>query len=352
MTTASYVSDEMKAMHEEAEAAGLLFLNEMGADPGLDHMGAMKAIDEIRNEGGKLLSFRSYAGALVAPRCNDNPWGYKFTWAPKNVICAGQGGAARYIRDGQLRYLPYHRLFGVLDSVEVDCGYGKLDAYANRDSLPYREKYGLTGIPTLVRGTLRVPGFCQSWYILVQLGLTEDSYRIPHANNLSYADWIRSYLPAGSDPDLRKAVADFAGYDSKSEYIERLAWAGLFSDKIIHLENPTPAEILLDLFLGKWDFNEEDIDIFIMADLFVYTLNGKRYQRRSTLAVEGLDHQHTAISRTVGLPAGIGFKLLLTDKIKRRGVHIPVTPDIYLPILQELEGMGIAFEEKVELLED
>ena len=350
LVTASYVSDEMKALDEDAKAAGLLFLNEMGADPGLDHMGAMRVIDDIRDKGGKLLSFRSYAGALVAPRCNDNPWGYKFTWAPKNVICAGQGGAARYIRDGQLRYIPYHRLFSIVDEVEVGGEYGVLDAYANRDSLPYREKYGLEGIPTLVRGTLRVPGFCQSWNILVQIGITEDNYRIPHSNELSYADWLRAYLPANSSHDIRQAVADFTGLDVGSAEIERLVWAGLFSDKKIEKANASPAEILLDLFMEKWKFQQNDIDIFILSDLFIYELNGQTIRQSSTLSVEGLDHQHTAISRTVGLPSGIGFKLLLNDEIKARGVQIPVTKEIYGPVLDELETMGISFVEKIEEL--
>lgn len=347
LITASYVSDEMRALDQEAKDADLLFLNEMGADPGLDHMGAMSVIDNIRKKGGNITSFRSYAGALVAPRCNDNPWGYKFTWAPKNVICAGQGGAARYIRDGQLRYIPYHRLFGIVDQVEVGGGYGSLDAYANRDSLPYRGKYGLEGIPTLIRGTLRVPGFCQAWHILVQLGLTEDNYRIPYSSSLSYSDWLRSYLPASSHPDLRQAVADFAGLDISSKELDRLEWTGLFSSNKIPKENASPADILLDLFLDKWKFEEDDIDIFILADLFTYELNGKTFKHTSTLSVEGLDHNHTAISRTVGLPAGIGFKLLLTGKITKRGVRIPVTEDIYGPILEELATLGIAFEEKV-----
>ncbi|MEZ4687415.1 MAG: saccharopine dehydrogenase C-terminal domain-containing protein [Bacteroidia bacterium] len=350
LVTASYVSDEMKEMDEEAKAAGLLFLNEMGADPGLDHMGAMRVIDGIRDKGGKLLSFRSYAGALVAPRCNDNPWGYKFTWAPKNVICAGQGGAARYIRDGQLRYIPYHRLFSIVDEVEVGGEYGVLDAYANRDSLPYREKYGLEGIPTLVRGTLRVPGFCQSWNILVQLGITEDNYRIPQSDQLSYADWLRAYLPANSSDDIRQAVADFTGQPADSPDIARLEWAGLFSHEKIAKANASPADILLDLFLGKWRFEQKDIDMFILSDLFIYELDGKTWRQSSTLSVEGLNHQHTAISRTVGLPSGIGLKQLLTGQIKARGVQIPVTREIYAPVLNELEGMGIAFEEKIEMV--
>ncbi|MFK7968743.1 MAG: saccharopine dehydrogenase C-terminal domain-containing protein [Bacteroidia bacterium] len=351
MITASYVSDEIKALHEEAEAAGLLFLNEMGADPGLDHMSAMRTIDKIHAKGGTIISFRSYAGALVTARSNDNPWGYKFTWAPKNVICAGQGGAARYIRDGQLRYIPYHRLFGIVDDVKVGGEYGTLEAYANRDSLPYRSKYGLENIPTLIRGTLRVPGFCATWLILVQIGLTEDNYRIPHSNTLSYADWMRSYLPAKSHPDLRQAVADFAGLTVDSPEIGRLEWAGLFSDDIIECDNASPAEILLDLFLKKWKFEEKDTDIFILSDLFQYELDGKRYRYSSTLSAEGLDHQHTAISRTVGLPAGIGLKLLLTGKLKRRGVRIPVTADLYEPILNELSTLGISFEESIEELD-
>lgn len=344
LITASYVSPEMEALDAQAKAKGLLFLNEVGADPGIDHMGAMQEIDEIHAKGGVIQAFRSYAGALVAPQCNTNPWGYKFTWAPMNVVTAGQGGAARYIRDNQLRYLPSHRLFSVLDDVEVGGGYGTLEAYANRDSLPYREKYGLTGIPTLIRGTLRVPGYCAAWNILVQLGLTDNRYKIPGSENLTYRQWVACYLPQRFADDPEAGICSYFSLPHDGEIMHKLRWLDLFSDRPITCENASPANILLDLLLEKWAFEPTDIDLFVMSDIFQYTLDGKLYQRKSILSVEGLDQDHTAISRTVGLPSGIAMKLLLTGKLTARGVRIPVKQDVYEPILAELSTIGIAFE--------
>jgi saccharopine dehydrogenase (NADP+, L-glutamate forming) len=345
MVTASYITKEMKALDEEAKEAGLILLNEMGADPGLDHMSAMQQIDAIKAKGGKIISFKSYTGALIAPRSNDNPWGYKFTWAPMNVILAGQGGTARYVRDNKFRYLPYHRLFSITDTVAVPGAYGELEAYANRDSLPYRAKYNLEEVPTLIRGTLRVKGYCEAWNALVQLGLTDHSYKIERANESTYAEWLNAYLPYKRDPNLEVATAQFLDTELFSPLMERLRYLGLFSDQKIPLEKASPAEILLDLLSKKWVFKTSDTDLLVMVHEFGYELNGKTYLHKTGLAYEGLDHEHTAISRTVGLPAGIAIKLILEGVIQTPGAYIPVREEVYAPVLAELDEIGIHFEE-------
>lgn len=351
MVTASYLSEEMKSLDEEARKANLILLNEIGADPGLDHMSAMQQIDAIKAKGGKIISFKSYAGALIAARCNDNPWGYKFTWAPMNVVLAGQGGTARYIRDNKFRYLPYHRLFSITDTVAVPGAYGELEAYANRDSLPYRAKYGLEEVPTLIRGTLRVKGYCAAWHALVQLGLTDHGYKIERANKNSYAEWLSAYLPYKRDPDLEQATADFLGVEGDSPLMDRLRYLEIFSDQNIPLETASPAEILLDLLSKKWVFRPEDKDLLVMVHEFAFHLKGKTYLRKTGLAYEGKNHEHTAISQTVGLPAGIAVKLILEHVITTPGVHIPVSKEIYEPVLAELDAMGIHFEEVEEEVE-
>lgn len=351
MVTASYLSDEMKALDEDAKEAGLILLNEMGVDPGLDHMSAMQQIDAIKAKGGNIFSFKSYTGALIAPRCNDNLWGYKFTWAPMNVILAGQGGTARYVRDNKYRYLPYSRLYSVTDTVAVPGAYGELEAYANRDSLPYRAKYGLEEVPTLIRGTLRVKGFCEAWHALVRLGLTDNGYKIEHADKYTYAEWLSAYLPYRRDENIEVATATFIGTEVDSPIMDRLRYVGLFSTENIPLSEASPAEILLDLLSKRWVFQPDDTDLLVMVHEFAYSLNGKSFLRKTGLAYEGMDHEHTAISQTVGFPAGIAIKLILEKVITTPGVHIPVGKEIYEPVMAELDELGIHFEEVEEEIE-
>lgn len=346
LVTASYLTPELEEMNEAVKEKGLVFLNEMGADPGIDHMSAMRSIDEIRAKGGKLEAFKSYCGALIAPEDNDNPWGYKFTWSPMNLIVAGQG-TARYIKEGKLKYIPYHRLFSTTENISVP-GHGDFEAYANRDSLGYRERYGLLDLPTMYRATLRMPGFCEAWHALVKLGITDHSYRLPDADKLTYREWISAYVPQVMEKGLEKALEDYLGTNPDSELMYRLKWAGLLSDRKITRKNGTPAEILLDLFMDKFALGKEDKDMLVMVDYFEYSLGGKRYSRTSSMVTKGLDPLHTAISRTVGLPAAMGVKLILQDKITSEGVMIPVKREIYDPVLNELENYGISFVEREE----
>lgn len=345
LVTASYVSPALRELDQQVADKGLIFLGEMGADPGIDHMGAMKNIDEIRNKGGKLLAYKSYCGALVAPESNDNPWGYKFTWNPMNIVIAGQG-TAQFIENDKLHYIPYHRLFSSTEEVKIP-QYGTFEAYANRDSLAYRTAYGLDNIPTLYRATLRLPGFCPGWDAFVKLGLTDNSYQIPQTDQLTYREWIAAYLPPnGNDLSLESRLAQYLNISEDGEDMKRLKWTGLLSDRKISRTTASPAELLLDLLEEKLEFQADDVDMLVMYDHFRYEYEGNICERNSYMVTKGLDPLHTAISRTVGLPAAIGVKLILQDQIKARGVMIPTIPEIYNPVLEELESFGIQFTEQ------
>ena len=341
VVTASYASQEMIDMHEAARAKGLIFLNELGADPGIDHMSGMRSLDVIRAKGGEPTSFESYCGSLMAPESNDNPWGYKFTWSPMNVILAGSTGAC-YYEDSLLRCVPYHRLFQNPKRIEVP-GFRVFEAYENRDSVTFRNKYGVDDIPTFIRATLRYPGFCEAWNLLIQLGLTADNYPIEGSEEMTYRQWVSSYLPK-PEFELEEALAEHLGVEKGGPLHQKLLWTGMLSDRRISRVNGTPAEILLDLLLDKLKFKQEDIDMLVFFERIQYRLEGEDYEHVSHLVTRGLDQKHTAISRTVGLPAAIGAKLILNGEIKSRGVLYPWTREVYEPVMNELEEFGIAYK--------
>lgn len=348
LVTASYVSAEMAALDAEAKAKGLIFLNEIGADPGIDHMSLMRGIDAIKAKGGKITDLRSYCGSLIAPESNDNPWGYKFTWSPMNVIVAGQG-AACWLSNGKRAYIPYNRLFSMIDPIRIE-GFGDFDAYANRDSFSYKDTYNIPEVQSLLRGTLRMNGFCEGWNALIRLGLTANDYKISQADTLTYKAWVAGYVPDTGN-STEESVAAFLQTEKDSALMQRLIATGMFSDEKITRETATPAEILYDLLMSRWVFREEDKDMLVMADKLVYEWNGKKYEKTATMGLIGKDFHHTAISQTVGLPAAMGVKLILQNKVEGRGVLLPITPDIYHPILDELTTYGIVFKENtVEVL--
>lgn len=343
LVTASYVSDKMKSLDADARAKGVILLNEIGLDPGIDHMSAMQIIDDIRSKGGVMNAFYSYCGGLVAPESNDNPWGYKFSWNPRNVILAGQG-TAQYIRDGKYRYLPYQRLFSEAKSITVD-GHGKFDAYANRDSLSYRAVYGLENIPTMLRGTLRHNGFCEAWNVFVQLGITDDTWKLEDAANMTYAELVAALLPEGKGT-LRERLATLAG--ATGSVMDMVEWTGVLSDAKIGMSNATPAQALQKLLEEKWKLKSGDKDMVVMQHIFEYTLDGKQQKITSSLVVKGDDEVHTAMAKTVGLPAAIAIKMILTGKYSGSGVTVPVKKELYEPVLNELNEHGIVFRETHE----
>jgi saccharopine dehydrogenase (NADP+, L-glutamate forming) len=340
VVTASYASQEMMDMHEEAKEKGLTFLNELGADPGIDHMNGMRSIDKIRKKGGELLAFTSYCGSLVAPESNDNPWGYKFTWSPMNVILAGSTGAC-YYKKGNFRCIPYNRLFTNPKVIGIP-DFREFEAYENRDSVTYRKKYKLNDIPTFIRATLRYPGFCEAWNMLIQLGLTANNYQIEGSENMTYRQWIASYLSV-DDASLENALADILHIERGGELHNQLLWTELLSDRRIKRVNGTPAELLLDLLLEKLKFKQGDTDMLVFYERMEYKLKGELFEHVSYLVTKGIDHWHTAISRTVGLPAAIAAKLILNGEIRNTGVLFPWTKEVYDPVLDELSELGIDY---------
>jgi saccharopine dehydrogenase-like NADP-dependent oxidoreductase len=347
MATASYVNAEMRALEGEAKKKNLLLLNECGLDPGLDHASAMKILDDIRGNGGEVDSFRSYCGGLVAPESNDNPWGYKFSWNPRNVVLAGQG-TAQYIEDGLVKFIPYNRLFKQTDLIEID-GFGKFDAYANRDSISYIDIYGLDGIRTMLRGTLRQHGYCKAWNIFVKLGLTDDLSRITHANRLTYTSLAESFLPPGTG-SLRDRLIEFAGDDWDEDIERMLDYLELFSDKKITIAEGTPAQLLQVLLEEKWKLQPDDSDMIVMEHQFQYSiadLPGVKLRLKSSLVVTGKDQVNTAMALTVGLPLAITVKNFLTGRFELSGIQLPTKRAIYEPMLRELEETGIVFKERL-----
>ncbi len=347
LLTASYVQDDMKAFHQEAERNNLLFLNECGLDPGIDHMSAMEIIDRIRQLGGKLLSFESFTGGLIAPETDsENPWRYKFTWNPRNVVTAGQG-TAKYMEDGMFKYIPYQQLFRRTTPVTVP-GQGEFEGYANRNSLTYIDTYGLQGIKTMVRGTLRNKGFCEAWHILVQLGCCDDSYPMEAVNRMTHNMFIESFLDSGPGSPQEKLSHRF-GLKANGPELQRLAWSGFFSDDPVGLNEGTPAQVTEHILNKKWKLGTADKDMIVMWHRFLYEHNGSSHEIQSSLVVKGEDAVHTAMAKTVGLPLGIAAKLLTEGKIKLSGVQIPVRPELYSPILKELREHGIGFTEAEKL---
>jgi saccharopine dehydrogenase (NADP+, L-glutamate forming) len=348
LVTASYVSPEMKALHDDAANSGLVFLNECGLDPGIDHMSAMKIIDSVRADNGKITEFRSYTGGLIAPESNNNPWGYKFTWNPRNVILAGQG-IAKYLLDRKVKEVGYKDLFLHTEKISVD-GVSALEGYPNRDSLSYISLYGLEGISTMLRGTLRCEGFCHAWNIFIQLGLTDDSRKIENSDSMTYAQFVEFLLPkVSSGKNILQRVAEHCGEEIDSDAMRRIVWTGILSDEIIPLSNASPAQILQNLLEKKWKLEEEDKDMIVMQHRFKIQNSEFSIQNlSSSLVVIGNNSVETAMAKTVGLPLGIASKLILSGKIKSRGVMIPVAKEFYGKVLEELEQFGIAFREKSE----
>ena len=345
LLTASYVSDEMNALDGRARASGLLFLNECGLDPGIDHMSAMQAIDKIKAQGGTLTSFESFTGGLIAPETDpENPWRYKFTWNPRNVVMAGQG-TARYLQDGKFRFIPYHQLFLRTTPVSVP-DYGDYEGYANRDSLKYRETYGLKEIKTMLRGTLRNKGYCDAWNVLVQLGCCDDSYQMGKVENMTHAGFIDAFLDSQISASMEEKLGSWFKLSVDGEVMKRLRWSGLFSDKKVGLSTGSPAQILEHILNKKWKLVPGDKDFIVMWHRFIYQMGNTTREIQAHLTVTGEDETNTAMAKTVGLPLAIAAKLLLQGKIKTRGVAIPVYKDIYDPVLDELSRHGIRLAER------
>jgi saccharopine dehydrogenase (NADP+, L-glutamate forming) len=347
LCTASYVAPSLAALAEEIKAKGLVFLCELGLDPGIDHMSAMQLIHEIQDQGGTVESFQSYTGGLVAPESDDNPWHYKFSWNPRNVILAGQG-LAQYWGDGQIKYVPYQRLFAQAQAIEIQ-GMGQYELYPNRNSLHYIELYGLQTAHTVLRATLRYAGFSKAWNVFVQMGLTDDSQILP-LEGYTYRQFWESFLPPSQGLDYRALLERYYGIDE--EIWQQLAWLGLWADEPIGLAQASPAQVLQKLLESKWVLQPHDRDMVIMQhDLIYRNVQGQRLHCCSTLVEKGRDSVDTAMSNLVGLPLAMGVKHLLLGNISSPGIHLPLSPEIYRPILAELAEWGVHFQETIKPLD-
>jgi len=346
MVTASYINTEMQELDKDVKAKGLVFMNEIGVDPGIDHMSAMHVIDRIRDKGGKIILFESFTGGLVAPESDNNLWNYKFTWNPRNVVVAGQGGAAKFLQEGTYKYIPYHRLFRRTEFLEID-GFGRFEVYANRDSLKYQSVYGFDDIKTLYRGTMRRVGYSKAWNIFVMLGLTDDSYTIDDSENMSYRDFVNSFLPYSTSDSVELKFRHALKIDQDDIIWDKLIDLDIFSaTKMVELKKATPAQILQKILMDSWTLQEDEKDMIVMYHKFGYILDGKKLQIDATMVAIGKDRTYTAMAKTVGLPVAIATLQILNGKIKTPGVQIPISKEVYLPILKELEEYGIEFKEK------
>lgn len=351
LLTASYVSDDVKMLDAKAKESGLLFLNECGLDPGIDHMSAKKVIDHIRDgKGLQLRAFESFTGGLLAPDPkDDNPWAYGFTWNPRNVVLAGQG-TVKFIQEGRYKYIPYHKLFRRIEMIHIP-GHGYFEGYANRDSLMYMDVYDLQGIETLYRGTLRRPGFCKAWDVFVQLGATDDSYEMEGVADMTHRQFLNSFLSYNPNDSVELKLAQYMRLDIDGAEMHKMRWLGLFEEEPVGLMKGTPAQVLEHILKKKWTISPDQKDQIVMWHLFDYIEEGRTKRIRSAMVATGENSVDTAMSKTVGLPLGIATKLLLEGRIQARGVQIPITPEFYNPILEELETLGFEFVEEEVVLD-
>ncbi len=342
LVTTSYVSESMTKLDQKAKDAGILILNEIGLDPGIDHMSAMKIIHEVQSKGGRIGSFYSYCGGLPAPEANTNPWGYKFSWSPRGVVMAGKN-PARYLKDKKGVNIPSQDLFAHHWEMNIE-GLPKLEAYPNRDSVPYIKLYGISDADSMYRGTLRYPGWCETMKKVVDLGWLDEKEQ--DVKGLSYAGFLRKLIGGAKGTDLKKDLATYLNIDENSDPIKRFHWLGLLSDEPLPHEKSSPLDILANRLLEKLQYEEGERDMIVLHHEFVAEYAREKEKINSTLIDFGIPHGDSAMSRTVGLPAAIGASLILQDKINATGVHIPVNPSIYVPALKELEKQGIICKEK------
>ena len=335
MVTASYLSPAIRALDNEARKKGVVLMNECGVDPGIDHMSAMQMIHKIREEGGELKAFESSTGGLVAPGFENNPWKYKFTWNPRNVVLAGHDGA-RFLHNGKFKYIPYNKVFQRIETIQVP-DLGEFEVYGNRDSLTYRETYGLHNLETMFRGTIRRPGFCEAWDTFVQLGATDDTYIMEDTEEMSYRDFINSFMAYRTDIPVEQKLLNYLDLDKDSDMMDRLRWLGIFDDTKVGIAGLSPAKVLQKILEEKWQLEPDDKDMIVMQHQFDFEKEGIRKKRFSTMVCIGENTLHTAMSLTVGLPLAMIARRILEGEYKEKGVQLPIQAEIYNPVLEELK---------------
>jgi saccharopine dehydrogenase-like NADP-dependent oxidoreductase len=342
MVTTSYISADMRALDGAAKEAGVLLLNELGVDPGIDHMSAMKIIHAVEREGGKVVSFRSYCGGLPAPEANTNPWGYKFSWAPRGVVLAARNNA-KFLWDGKVVDVPTERLFLETHILNVE-GIGDLECYPNRDSMGYIELYGLKDIQTMFRGTLRNLGWCSLWTKIKALNLLDlEEFE---TNGMTYKAFMAKLAGCQPSDNVKAKTAAFLDLPVDAPEVQKLEWVGLFEDKPIPNAKICALDVLADLLLIKLAYAPRERDLIVLHHEFVAEYPGRRERITSSLVDFGIPGGDTSMARTVSLPAAIGTAMILDGKITVKGVHLPTLPEFYEPILAELETMDIVCKEK------
>ena len=343
LVTTSYVSDAMNALNEKAKIAEVILLNELGLDPGIDHMSAMKIINDVRDRNGKIESFSSYCGGLPAPEANTNPFGYKLSWSPLGVLLAGRNPAC-FLKEGKQVDIPGEELFAHYEIMEVE-GLGDFEFYPNRNSLGYIDLYGIQETQTMFRGTLRNLEWCDTLKAIADLGLLND--QIKHSlKDTTYTGFMRKLINVDPDSDLKVAIASKLAISPDSEIIKKLEWLSLLSDDTTRMDEGSPLDVLAARFMEKLQYNEGERDMVILIHEFIAKYPDERVKITSTLVDYGIPYGDSSMSRTVSLPAAIGARLILEGKITSKGVQIPTIPEIYKPILAELEQLGIVCKEK------
>jgi saccharopine dehydrogenase-like NADP-dependent oxidoreductase len=346
LITSSYVSPEIKAMDEEVKNAGLMFMCEMGLDPGIDHMTANQIIHSIKRVAGIISSFKSYCGGLVAPESDNNPWHYKFSWNPRNIITAGFGGA-KYLQHGKEVEVPYEKIFDNNKKIKVD-DLGALAFYPNRDSLRYLDLYEVPECKTFLRATLRYPAFCKGWQALINLGLTnqEDEF---DTNGQSYSSWLKHKTGYNNGVTLPQHVARKLNLDDNNKVSPMLEWLGLYNEESLKGRKTTSADLLLDLLQDKWKMEPHEKDMVVMQHEIEYLHKGRKIKLTSSMVLKGENREMSAMAKTVGMPMAILAKQILNKKlVPPKGVLIPNMPSVYRPVLAELHNHGISFKEEVE----
>jgi len=347
MVTTSYISPEMKALDEKVKKAGIIVLNEIGEDPGIDHMGAMKMINQVKKEGGKIKSFKSYGSGIPSFEHNNNPYGYKFSWSPRGLLTAAQTPAT-YIQNGQKIEVSGENLFESSWLVDVE-GLGTFETYPNRDSTNYIKDYGLEDVSDFYRGLLRHPGYCNSMQSLKDLNLlsNEESHDL---QGVTYKQFTALLIGASGDTDIKQAVSDKLNLKTSSDIIKQLQWLGLFDDEQIPMSKGTNADVLLGLMQEKMTYKDHEKDMIIVHNEAIVEFDNRMEKRIATMKVEGRPFGHSAMSRAVGLPAAIASRLILEGTIRSKGVLKPITEEIYKPILSELAENGYKFEYKTQVI--
>lgn len=358
MVSASYKSRDIRDLEDDAKAAGVALMTEMGLDPGIDLMSAQRIIEDIQGRGGVVESFFSYGGGLPEAEFDGNPLRYCVTWNPRNVAMAGEAGA-QFLRGGSIRLQPWHEVFEQSWTVDVP-GLGPMDAYSNRDAIAYREIHGIENVHTLVRGTLRYPGFCRLWQLIVRLGLPNEQLYVPNLPERTWAEFLTMFLPLDTPgSDLRCRTASYLGLEPDDDRLDTLEWLGLFSDQVIGVEGRRPVDALVGLLSRKLPLPHGSRDLVVLHHDFVARFDDGDAARREHIlstflchgAPQGSDGT-TAMARTVGLPAALGAELLLTGKLRRYGALSPTDPDVYEPVLAALDAEGLTFDESVSPVED